>query len=132
MSRGLLVLLLGLVVGVGTHALYFRLHRLPEANSLDGELSWMKSELQLDDAQFARIRDLHQESSPRLRALAAQVAQMQTEFAAFENTRRTADRVDFVEFAQFVQARRTINQECLDSTRNLVLAAAGTKPLTGP
>ena len=50
---------------------------------------------------------------------------MQAEFAAFEETRRTSDRVDFVEFAQFVQARRTINAECLESTRQLVQAAAG-------
>jgi hypothetical protein len=85
----------------------------------------MRSELNLSDAQFARIRELHQASSPRLRALAAQVSQMQSEFAAFENTRRTSDKVDFIEFAHFVQARRNINQECLDSTRQLMLAAAG-------
>jgi hypothetical protein len=85
----------------------------------------MKAELQLSDTQFARIKELHQASSPRLRALAAQVAQMQSEFAAFENTRRNTDKVDFIEFAQFVQVRRNINRECLDSTRQLVLAAAG-------
>jgi Cft2 family RNA processing exonuclease len=50
---------------------------------------------------------------------------MQAEFAAFENTRRATDSVDFVEFARFVEARRNVNRECLDSTRQLVLAAAG-------
>jgi len=116
MRRGALVLLLGLVVGVATHVVYFRIHRPFNPSTLDGELSWMKSELQLSDAQYERIRELHQESSPKLRALAAQVSQMQAEFAAFENTRRTSDKVDFVEFAQFVQARRNINEECLAST----------------
>jgi hypothetical protein len=125
MKRSALVLLLGLVVGVTTHLVYFRLHRPFDSNTLDGQLSWMKSELQLSDAQFARIKELHQASSPRLRALATQVAQMQAEFTAFENTRRTSDRVDFIEFAQFVEVRRNINRECLDSTRSLVLAAAG-------
>jgi hypothetical protein len=125
MRRGALVLFLGLVVGVATHIVYFRIHRPFDANSLDGQLAWMKSELQLSDSQFERIKELHQESSPRLRALAAQVAQMQAEFTAFENTRMKSDKVDFVEFAQFVQVRRTINQECLESTRRLVLAAAG-------
>jgi hypothetical protein len=125
MKRGSLVLLLGLFVGIATHVVYFRIHRPFDANTLDGQLSWMRSELQLSDAQFERIRELHQESSPRLRALAAQVAQMQAEFTAFENTRVKADRVDFVEFAQFVQARRNINEECLESTRRLVLASAG-------
>jgi hypothetical protein len=148
MRRGLLVLLLGLTVGVSSHVIYFRLHRPYDPESLDGQLAWMKSELQLSDAQFARIRELHEASSPRLRALAAQVAQMQAEFAAFENTRRATDRVDFIEFAQFVETRRNINRECLDSTRRLVMAAANemtpsqreqyfgivavTKPPTGP
>jgi hypothetical protein len=125
MRRGLLVLLLGVAVGVATHLVYFSLHRPPDPDSLDGQLAWMKSELQLNDAQFARIRELHEASSPRLRALANQVAQMQAEFAAFENTRRATDHVDFIEFAQFVEARRNVDRECLDSTRQLVLAAAG-------
>ncbi|HET7537621.1 MAG TPA: hypothetical protein VFJ90_14270, partial [Candidatus Didemnitutus sp.] len=71
-----------------------------------------------------RIKELHRASSPRLRALASQVAQMQAEFAAFETARRDTDRVDFVEFARFVEARRRVNRECQDSTRQLVLASA--------
>lgn len=124
MRRGTLVLLLGLAVGVAAHVAYFRLHRPLGADTLDGQLGWMKAELGLTDAQFARIRELHQASSPRLRALASQVARMQAEFVAFENTRRTADRVDFIEFAHFVETRRNIDRECLDSTRQLVQAAA--------
>jgi hypothetical protein len=124
MKRGGLVLVLGLVVGLAAHLAYFHSHRPFDPESLDGQLAWMKSELQLSDAQFARIRELHEASSPRLRSLAAQVAQMQSEFAAFENTRRTSDRVDFIEFAQFVELRRNISRECLDSTRRLVQASA--------
>ena len=123
MNRTLLLLLLGLIVGTGTHLAYFRLHE-PATDSLDSQLAWMKTELKLNDAQFARIKELHQVSSPRLHALADQVAQLQTEFAAFEDMRRTSDRVDFLEFARFVEARRQINRECLDSTRQLVLATA--------
>ena len=123
MNRTLLILLLGLVIGTGTHLAYYRLHE-PTTDSLDSQLAWMKTELKLNDAQFSRIKELHQVSSPRLHALADQVAQLQTEFAAFEETRRTSDRVDFVEFARFVEARREINRECLDSTRQLVLATA--------
>jgi hypothetical protein len=125
MKRGILVLLLGAAVGIAAHLAFFRLRQPPDPGSLEGELAWMKSELRLSDAQYARIRELHEASSPRLRALAAQVAQMQGEFAAFENTRRSADKVDFIEFAQFVEARRTVNRECLDSTRKLVMASAG-------
>ncbi|HEY5079310.1 MAG TPA: hypothetical protein VII43_05665 [Opitutaceae bacterium] len=125
MKSGFLVLLFGAAVGVATHFAFFRLHQPPDPGSLEGQLAWMKSELHLSDAQYARIRELHEASSPRLRALAAQVAQMQGEFAAFENTRRSADRVDFIEFAQFVENRRNVNRECLDSTHQLVMAAAG-------
>jgi hypothetical protein len=124
MRRSLFILLLGLTVGVTTHLVYFRLHQPFDPDSLDGQLAWMKSELRLSDAQFARIKELHEASSPRLRALAVQVAQMQAEFAAFENTRRQTDHVDFIEFAQFVEVRRNISRECLDSTRTLVMAAA--------
>jgi len=119
-----MVLLLGLAVGAAAHVVYFNVHRPYDARTLDGQLAWMRSELQLSDAQFTRIKELHEASSPRLRALAAQVAQMQAEFVAFENTRRTSDRVDFIEFARFVEVRRNIDRECLDSTRRLVLAAA--------
>lgn len=123
MNRTLLILLLGLVVGTGTHLAYYRLHE-PQTDSLDHQLAWMKSELNLTETQYNRIKALHQTSSPRLHALADQVAQLQTEFAAFEEMRRTRDRVDFLEFARFVEARRQVNRECLDSTRQLVLATA--------
>jgi hypothetical protein len=125
MNRTALILLLGLVVGLGTHSVYFRLHQPAGMDSLDGQLAWIKSELQLSDAQFVRIKELHEESSPRLRALAADVARMQAEFVAFENARKTSDRVDFIEFAQFVETRRAVNRQCLESTRQLVLATAG-------
>jgi hypothetical protein len=125
MKRALFMMAFGLAVGVGAHTLYFQLHRPTGLDSLEGQLAWMKEELKLSDSQYARIKELHEKSSPRLRALAADVARMQAEFAAFENTRRTSDRVDFIEFAQFVETRRNINRECLESTRQLVLASAG-------
>jgi hypothetical protein len=125
MKRGSMILVLGLAVGVAAHLGYFSLHRPYDPGTLEGQLAWMKSELHLSDEQFLRIRELHEASSPRLRSLASQVAQMQSEFAAFENTRRNSDKVDFIEFAQFVEVRRNISRECLASTRSLVMAAAG-------
>jgi hypothetical protein len=124
MKRTLLILTLGALVGTAVHFGYYRLHRPEAGDTLDSQLAWMRTELQLDDAQYARIRELHQTSSPRLRALAVQVAQLQSEFAAFEHARRTDDRVDFLEFARFVENRRHVSSECVDSTRQLVLAAA--------
>jgi hypothetical protein len=115
---------LGLVAGVGSYFVYFRCNEPAAGDSLEGQLAWMKLELHLTDAQFARIQELHRASHPQLQAMAAQVSLMQSEFAEFERTRRTADRVDFVEFARFVETRRNLNQACLDSTRRLVLASA--------
>jgi hypothetical protein len=124
MNRTVLIILLGLAVGLTAHFSYFRLHRTAPTDTLDGQLAWMKTELQLSDGQFARIKELHVASSPRLRAMAVQVAQLQAEFTAFEKVRRSSDRVDFLEFARFVETRRQVNQACLDSTRQLVRASA--------
>ena len=124
MKRTLLSLTLGLIVGVITHITYFRLSEPAPTTTLDGQLAWMKNELHLNDAQFARIKELHQASSPRLQAMAIQVAALKAEFTAFEKIRRTSDQVDFLEFARFVETRRHVSRECLDSTRQLVLASA--------
>jgi len=124
MKGAVFVLLLGLAVGVTTNVVYYRLHQPLEAGSLDGELAWMKAELKLSDTQFARIKELHEASSPRLRTLGAEVAQMQAEFVGFENTRRNSDHIDFIAFAHFVELQRDIDRQCLESTRQLVLAAS--------
>jgi len=124
MNRTALIVLLGALVGTGAHLGFYQVHRPGGLDSLDGQLAWIRDELKLSDEQYARIRELHQASSPRLRALAVEVARMQEEFVAFENTRRTADRVDFLEFAKFVETRREINRQCVESTRRLVLATA--------
>lgn len=123
MKRTVITLVLGLAAGLASYSSYFTANT-PAADSLEGRLAWMKSELRLSDVQFARIEELHRASHARLQEMAAQVSQMRAEFAEFERTRRTADRVDFVEFARFVETRRNLNQACLDSTRKLVLASA--------
>ncbi len=124
MNRTIPTLLLGALVGFGAHFGYYALNRPAGLDSLEGQLSWIRTELNLSDEQFTRIKDLHEASSPRLRALAAEVARMQAEFIAFEETRRTTDQVDFLEFARFVETRRNISRECFESTRRLVLATA--------
>jgi len=124
MKRPVLILLLGLAVGATSHLAYFQ-HREPAStDTLEGQLAWMRTELHLTEAQFTRIREVHQASHPQLRAMSAQVALMRAEFAEFEKARRTTDRVDFLEFARFVETRRDLNERCKDSTRRLVLASA--------
>jgi hypothetical protein len=125
MTRALLVLLLGAVSAAGAHLAWFNLRRPCADDRLDCQLQWIRTELRLTDAQFARIQAIHRESSPRLLALAAQVVRMREEYAAFERERKTVGQIDFLEFARFVEQQRTIDRECLTSTRQLVAATAG-------
>ena len=124
MKRTLLILLLGIVAGGVAHVGWFLSQRPCSGDSLDCQLDWMKTELKLSDEQFARIKAIHKESSPRLLALAAQVGHMREEYDAFEHERTTAGQVDFLEFAHFIEQRRAVDRECLSSTRQLVADAA--------
>lgn len=125
MKRTLLIILCGLVAGGLAHVGWFLAQRPCSADTLDCQLEWMKTELKLSDEQFARIKTIHEQSSPRLLALAAQVVQMRNEYDAFEHQRTTAGQVDFLEFAHFIEQRRAIDRECVTSTRALVAEAAG-------
>ncbi len=124
MKRTALILLLGLAAGAVTHLGWFWAQRPCNGSNLECQLEWMKTELKLSNEQFARIKAIHEQSSPRLLALAAQVARMRLEYDAFENERTTSGQVDFLEFAHFVEQRRAVDRECLVSTRQLVADAA--------
>lgn len=126
MIRAFLVLLAGIAAGIAAHVTWFQSHRPCNGNQLTCQLDWMRTELKLTDEQFAHLRAIHEASSPRLMALAAQVAQMRDEYAAFEHERMSDGQIDFVDFARFVEQRRAINRECLDTTRRLVAAASQT------
>lgn len=124
MKRSLLIILLGLGAGGLAHLGWFLWQRPCQADNLDCQLQWMKTELKLSDQQYARIKSIHERSSPRLLALAVQVARMREEYADFEHQRTTVGQVDFLEFAHFVEQRRVVDRECLTSTRQLVADAA--------
>jgi len=124
MKRTFAVLLLGLLGATSAHFAWFGLNSPCSGAELECQLTWMRSELKLSDEQFARIKQIHETSSPRLLALAAEVARMRDEYEAFERARVTEGKVDFVEFALFVEARRAIDRECLVSTRQLLTATA--------
>jgi Spy/CpxP family protein refolding chaperone len=84
----------------------------------------MKNDLQLNDQQLARIRNVHEQLSPRLLALASQVGQMQRSFVEFEKERRSEGQVDFLEFARYVEQRRKLDRECAESTQRLIAEAS--------
>jgi hypothetical protein len=124
MKRALLIISVGIAAGLLAHWSWYLSQRPCNATNLDCQLEWMKTELKLSDEQFARIKTIHETSSPRLLALAAQVGHMREEYDAFERERTTSGRVDFLEFAHFVEQRRAIDRECLNSTRQLIADAA--------
>lgn len=125
MKRALAILVLGSLLGAGTHLGWYQLRQPAMAPGLAGQLDWMRAELQLTPDQFARIKELHESTSPHLLLLAHEVERMQSELAAFEAERKTEGQIDFLEFARFVTARRTIDRDCLHSTRTLIAATAG-------
>jgi hypothetical protein len=90
------------------------------SDNLDEMLAWMKNDLQLNEQQLARIKNVHEQLSPRLLALGSQVAQMQHAYAAFEKERKSEGQVDFIGFARYVDQRRKLDRECTESTRRLI------------
>lgn len=124
MTRAPAVIFFGLAAGLLAYAGWYLPHRPCQADNLGCQLKWMKTELNLNNEQFARIKRIHEQSSPRLLALAAQVVRMREEYDAFERQRTTSGQIDFIEFARFVEQRRTVDRECLSSTRQLVTDSA--------
>jgi hypothetical protein len=126
MNRILAVVLAGLVGGAAAHFGWLAAKQEgTDGSDLDAQLAWIRHDLELTPAQYARIKEIHQQSSPHLVALANRVARMREEFAAFERQRKTVGEIDFIEFAHFIEERRRIDGECLKSTRQLVDASAG-------
>lgn len=126
MTRTLIVLIAGLAAGVVAHVTWFDSHRPCRDDEMTCQLTWIRKELKLTDEQYSRVVAIHEASSPKLLALAAQVAQLREEYAAFDRQRLATDQVDFVEFARFVEQRRAIDRECLALTRQLVAATSST------
>ena len=124
MKRMLLVLLLGVWGGVGAHLAWFHWRQPAFGPDADGALAWLRTDLGLTAEQFARVKAVHEQSGPRIRLLAAQAAQLRDELAAFEYTRRTDGRIDFLAFARLVEQRRALDRACLESTRRLLASAA--------
>ena len=124
MKRVLQVLAVGIGCGVLAHVAWYGARRPAGGTEPELQLAWMQQALQLTPEQFGRIKALHERSSPRLLALATQVAQMRGEFTAFEQERQTKGQIDFLEFARFVDHRRAVDRECAESTRQLIVAAS--------
>lgn len=123
MKRTLTVLLLGLVCGLGAHVSWLSATAPRRPGNLATQLDWMKMNLRLTDDQLQQIKALHEQSAPRLLALAARVDGLQGQLAEYEKLRQTKGRIDFLEFARFVEEGRRLDRECVHSTEQFVAAA---------
>src|SRR3954470_6377301 len=119
MKRTLIALILGLACGVGAHLIWFGVRHPAPVDNLESQLVWMKRDFHLNSAQLTRIRALHEQSKPRMVALAREVARMRREFSSIEETRQKAGEIDFVKVSHFVVQQRVLDHECLDSARQL-------------
>jgi len=124
MKRMWLVLLAGSAGGLFAYFGWLGLHRPVPSGDLAAQMAWIQSDLHLTPGQFARIKALHEQSSPRLLALENEVTRLREELTAFERGRLTTGQVDFLEFARFVEQRRAVDRACTESTRQLILAAS--------
>lgn len=125
MKHVVAVILLGAGAALATHWAWYRLHQPPVETEHDRQLAWMKTELQLNDAQYARIASLYQASSPRLHALSREVARMRESYAAFERARLRTGQVDFLAFAAFIGRQRELDRDCAATLRELVQETSG-------
>ena len=123
MKRTACILLLGLVAGALGHVGWFAARRPAPDASLETQLAWIRADLGLEPEQFNRIKQLHEQLEPRRLHLAAEVARLRAEFAAFERARVEAGEVDFLEVARAAADSRSIDLECNASARALIAAA---------
>ena len=124
MKHTLLTLLVGLLGAIGAHQGWVASHHAAPVRDLESQLAWMQRDLHLSPAQMDQIRALHRHSRPRLLALGQEVARLRQEASRFEEARQTAGQVDFVKFARFAAEQRALDQECLESARQLIASTA--------
>jgi hypothetical protein len=95
-----------------------------ESESMNRELVWMRDELRLSPAQYARIRELHETLNSELVALEKDRIRVRQETAALEEERRTEGQIDFLVFAGLIKVRQDLDLQSFHSMQRLVSATA--------
>ncbi len=108
------------------HIGFYAFRRPTVENRLVRNLDWMQAEFHLTEAQYARIRSLHDRTGPELERLFTVLRTTHEELNRLEEMRRTADKVDFVAFHQAKEANRKARAKCRTLTLDLVYAVAET------
>ena len=88
MNRSLVIVLAALVLGAalfgGAYAAGRRACVMTLANPTD-DLTWLRTEFHLNDAEMARIRELHEGYLPKCAGMCAEIAARKAELAAVLN-----------------------------------------------
>ncbi len=124
MKRFILIVLLGFVAGAGAHIGFYAFRRPEVESHLARDLAWMRSQFELDDTQFLRIRALHDRTGPELERLFNVLRTTDEELKRLEAIRRATDRVDFLAFHQAKQENRQARRQCRTLTLDLIYAVA--------
>jgi hypothetical protein len=95
-----------------------------ESDSMNRELAWMRDELRLSPAQYARIRELHETLNAELVALEKDRLRVRQETAALEEERSTEGQIDFLVFAGLIKVRQDLDLQSFHSMQRLVSATA--------
>lgn len=78
MKRGALVLVVAAIVSVGAYCIYFwcATHSAQAMLSQpDGQFEWLQREFALNDVEFAKIKQLHEEYRPKCDAMCMRIAE---------------------------------------------------------
>lgn len=124
MKRLLLTILLGFVAGAAAHIGFYAFRRPTVESQLARNLDWMRTEFRLDEAQFLRIRALHDRTGPQLDRLFAVLRATDNELNRLEEIRRATDKVDFIAYHHAKQENRQARRQCRLLTLDLVYAVA--------
>ncbi len=126
MKRFLLIVLLGFVAGATTHIGFFAFRRPSVESRLARDLAWMQTEFRLDDAQYRRIRALHDRTGPELDRLFVVLRSTHEQLLRLEEIRRSADKVDFIAFHEAKAENAKARRQCRTLTLDLVYSVAET------
>jgi hypothetical protein len=117
-------MLVGLVAGALAHVGLYAIRRPEIESRLALQLEWMRDEFKLSQAQYLKIRTLHDSTGPELERLFTLLHDSHREIDQLEQLRRTSDQVDFVAYHQASTQNRKARQDCRALTLGLVYAVA--------
>jgi hypothetical protein len=123
MKKGVVLLVVALVVSIAAYCFYYAFATAPVTRMLkkpEGSLEWLRSEYQLTDAQYARIRHLHAEYAPKCVQMCEKIRQANARLEAVIGQNRAL--TPAVEAAMEESAQ--VRQECTLATLAHVYAVS--------